>query len=198
MIERLCDDCGKPIKPDAKTRNKHRCLCEKNQSPEQLEKLKDNSSGKHGGARDGAGRPKGSMNEDSKVRMEAKKRFLERVAKVSDRLFNAQFDLAIGEKYLMVKRTEGEGKNRKTYTEIVDDPDTIVAYLNGDLNNHGEDEYYFMTTKPADNRALDSLLNRAFGKPDEKLEITDPEGKGLFGGAGLTIKVVDARDNSQS
>jgi hypothetical protein len=141
----------------------------------EAEKQKYNSVDKpkvNGGARPGAGRPKGGMNESTKIRMAAKQEFQRRVVAMSDQLFNAQYDLAIGEKFLLVKRVEGEGKNRKTWIETVTSLETIKEYIedDGESLNDGED-FYYLSTKPANNMALDSLLNRAYGKPDEKLTL---------------------------
>ena len=138
-----------------------------------LENKKDDST--WGGARAGAGRPKGSENEETKLRREAEQAYKIRVANHVDRIFNSQLDLAVGEKYLMVKRVEGEGKNRRTWVEIVTDPETIKEYLDDDgvsLNKDAGEDYYYMTTKPANNMALDSLMNRAFGKPKESIDHT--------------------------
>lgn len=138
----------------------------------------DSAPKKNGGARPGAGRPKGSENESTKLRRLAKLAFQDRVAAVTDRLFNSQYDLAIGEKYLMVKRVEGEGKNRRTWVEVVEDVGTISQYIEDDgasLNEDSGEDYYYMTTKPANNMALDSLLNRAYGKADEKLTLANDE-----------------------
>lgn len=44
-VERLCTTCGKPIKPEAKTRNAHRCLCEENQSEAQKKLSGGNQAG---------------------------------------------------------------------------------------------------------------------------------------------------------
>lgn len=136
-----------------------------------IEKLKNDSiddtpiKGK-GGARPGAGRHKGGQNESTKLRAAAKQDFQRRVVATSDNLFNAQYDLAIGEKYLMLTETVGKSRD----TSIVTDTELIIQFINGTLENT-DTEYYFMTTKPANNQALDSLLNRAYGKPDEKLEV---------------------------
>lgn len=111
------------------------------------------------------------MNESTKVRMAAKIEFQRRVAKHADELFHSQFDLAKGEKYLMVVRTLGEGNRTRRETEIVTNPELIKQYLDEQLENTDE-EFYYMTTKPANNMALDSLLNRAFGKAEESLDIT--------------------------
>lgn len=140
---------------------------------EEIEKLKNKS--KKGGARPGAGRPLGGMNQSSIERMKVKEAFIQRVNLHADHLFNAQYDLAIGEKYLMVKKTIGTGKNRKTWVEVVEDVETIKKYLDDDgvtLNEDSDSEYYYMTTKPANGMALDSLLNRSFGKAEEKLDVT--------------------------
>lgn len=133
----------------------------------------DNSKSKStwGGKREGSGRPKGSMNEATKERIETKAAFIDRVNKNADKLFNSQLDLAVGEKYLMVVRTIGTGSKQRRETSIVTDTDTIKSFLDEELDNTDE-EYYFMTTKPADNKAIDSLLNRSFGKAEEKLDIT--------------------------
>lgn len=148
-----------------------------------LDSLKNES--KHGGKRKGAGRQKGSMNKATMDTKITKRRFQQRVNQNADKLFNAQLDLAIGEKHLMVVRTEGTGKNRKRWTEIVENPDMIRQYLDDELMDDDE-HYYYMTTKPANNQAIDSLLNRSFGKATEKVEF---EG-GLFKASQLTIKVV--------
>lgn len=142
---------------------------------EENEKLKNNSNSEHtgaGGARAGAGRKPGGENEATKLRRAAKAAFQERVMAVSDQLFNAQFDLAVGEKYLMLTETIGKSRD----TSIVEDPELIKQFINGTLENT-DTKYYFMTTKPANNQALDSLLNRAYGKAEEKLDITSDDEK---------------------
>jgi Mg2+ and Co2+ transporter CorA len=139
----------------------------------EVESLNDIQKRTHGGSREGAGRPKHSKNPDTIQREEAAKQFKERVAKNVDRLFNAQLDKALGEKYLMVITTTGEGAKQRRETTIVTDPETIKDFLDSDEDpKFGEDnEYYFISTKPADNMALDSLLNRSFGRATEKIEL---------------------------
>jgi hypothetical protein len=106
-----------------------------------------------------------------------KRHFVERILKNTDRLFNAQLDKAIGEKFLMVKITERgpKGAIRREYHEIVDNPQTILEYLDGQLDGGEEigdaDHYYYMSTKPADNMAISNMLDRAYGKPTEKVEL---------------------------
>lgn len=155
---------------------------------QQLENLKNNSSEpaddgqpQHGGAREGAGRPKGSENEDTKQRRLASSLFKDRVAKHANKLFNAQLDKAIGEKYLFVKTTVNKGKkNERQETSIVTDPEIIKQFLDDELNQDGADEWYFISTKGADNYAIESLLNRAFGTAVKAVDLTS-NGESVLG-----------------
>lgn len=156
-------------------------------SPE-LENLKNNSSEaqddtpQHGGARPGAGRPKGSENDDTKRRRMAATQFKDRVATHVDKLFNAQLDKAVGEKFLFVSITINKGKkNERKETSIVTDPETIKRFLDGEYNQDGDDEYYFISTKAADNYAIESLLNRAFGTAVKAVDVTS-KGESLLQG----------------
>lgn len=132
------------------------------------------------------GRKKGSMNKTTAESRIAKAAFIDRVNKNVDKLFNSQFDLAAGEKYLMVVKTVGKGAKARRETSIVTDPELIKQYLDEELEDT-ETEYYFMTTKPADNKALDSLLNRSFGKAAESLDVTT-NGESINPMAGLTTE----------
>jgi hypothetical protein len=143
--------------------------------------------GKNGGPRAGGGRPKGTLSPKTVTIMEAKKKFQERVAGMADKLIAAQASKALGEQHLMRIWYEGEGKNRRKNVEIVDDIEVIQQYFEGTLDTSYGDEYYFMTTKPADNQAIESLLNRSFGKATEKIEI---EG-GFFKADQLNIQIVN-------
>lgn len=136
----------------------------------EIESLKEKRK-RWGGARPGAGRKLHSKNPATVKREEAKRQFQERVAKHADKIFNAQLDLAVGEKYLMVVKTIGTGNRQHRETSIVTDTETIKQYLDEELDST-DTEFYFMSTKPANNNALDSLLSRSFGKADEKLDIT--------------------------
>lgn len=140
-----------------------------NEDTQQLDNLTDKP--KWGGKRDGSGRKEGSKNKATLEQQEVKKAFIDRVNTNADRLFNAQLDLAIGEKYLMVKRVSGTGKERKAWVEIVTDTETIKEFLDDETDLNNGDDFYYMTTRPANGIAIDSLLNRSIGKPTEKMEI---------------------------
>lgn len=141
-----------------------------------VENLKNNSNventpAEHGGARPGAGRPKGTENKETKERRAALEVFKERVEKHADRLFNAQAKLATGEQYLFCRTTTEDSKGKRmTTTEIITDPEIIKQYLDDELDDT-TDEYYYISTKPANNMAIDSLLNRAFGTPNKNIDV---------------------------
>jgi hypothetical protein len=136
--------------------------------------LIENHKKSRGGKREGSGRPLGSIEAKKASQIAAKERFLSRVHVNADKLFNAQLDKAVGEKYLMVKKTSGTGKDRKSWTEIVTDPELIKQFLDEELDDTDQ-EFYYMTTKPADNQAIQGLLDRGFGKAQEKVDITSNE-----------------------
>ncbi len=145
-----------------------------------FESLKNNSNSKRGGARPGAGRPKGKPNQATIDRMAVKKAFQERVAAHADSLFNAQFRLAVGEAFVYHVYYTGSGKNRKKHTEIVRNPELIRELIDehgdnlgfGTKDSNDQDHYYFVSTTAANNQALEALLNRSFGKADENIDIT--------------------------
>lgn len=127
--------------------------------------------GKVGGARAGGGRKPGGQNVKTREREAVLEAFRLRVQKHTDRLFNAQANLATGEQYLYCKTTTTDSKGKQTtHTEIVTDPETIRQYLDGELDD-SDDEYYYISTKPANNMAIDSLLNRAFGTPNKNIDL---------------------------
>lgn len=127
--------------------------------------------GKLGGARKGGGRKAHGKNQKTVEREAQLEAFRNRVGQHADRLFNAQANLATGEQYLFVVITETNKQGKSTRrTETVTDPETIKAYLDETLDQ-GEDEYYYISTKPANNMAIDSLLNRAFGTPNKNIDL---------------------------
>lgn len=134
----------------------------------------------HGGKREGAGRPKGSLNETNALLRETKKAFQERVASIADQLFQAQSMLALGERNLYIVRKDKDGKQMKA--EMVDDPNVVLKYLQGDYDD--SDDYYYIATKSPDNQAATSLLDRAYGKARQEMDITS-------GGESLATETVD-------
>lgn len=81
--------------------------------------------------------------------------------------------VAKGVTYLFRIHTDSKGNKGKP--ELVDSEWEISAYLNGEFD-HAQDDYFFITTERPDNKAIDSMLDRAFGKAPQKLEHTGPDG----------------------
>jgi hypothetical protein len=144
---------------------------------EQNESLNNNSKSRRGGVRPGAGRPKGSMEKSTLERLAIRKRFEDRIHHNADRLLNAALTKALGESFLMHKYTVGSGTKARTVIDVVEDVETIIAYLNDELNNSGDEDWYYISTKPVDMVAVKELYDRAFGKPLQKNELTGKDGE---------------------
>lgn len=127
----------------------------------------------HGGKRAGAGKPKGKPNKATLEKQKVAEAFNQRVMAKADALFNAQLTLAVGSmKVFRIDETEGEGGKKKREHTHVTDPDEIKRLLDEHDGANGvvDGVYYYFSDVPPDNRAIDSMLNRALGKPKETLE----------------------------
>jgi hypothetical protein len=142
------------------------------------------------------GRPKGSLNKATIEKKEAQRQFIDRVVKNVDRLFNAQISLAEGCSYLYRIEDEGEGKNKKRKHVLVTSPEEIQAYLDDDVD---QDNYYYITTHTPDNKAIDSLMDRAFGKARQTIGLDGgEEGKPIPILATMNVPTHDSnQENSQ-
>jgi hypothetical protein len=122
-----------------------------------------------GGWRPNSGRPKGSKDRATLDREIVAEEIRQRVLNHSQELINAQLSLARGETRLIKVITEGDGKSAKRKHVMVTDPNEIIQFLDGDFEG-GEDYYYIATDKP-DTRAIDSLLDRIFGRANQSIEL---------------------------
>jgi hypothetical protein len=123
----------------------------------------------------GRGRPKGAKNRATLEKAAVMEEFNQRVMNAADTLFNAQLKLATGSQ--IVFRVDpvlnDKGKVVKEEHVHVTDPYEIKALLdeyegsNGTVDGH---YYYFQAVMP-NNQAIDSLLNRTFGKAKETHEV---------------------------
>jgi hypothetical protein len=119
----------------------------------------------------GRGRPKGAKNKATLEKAAVMEAFNQRVLNATDSLFNAQLKLATGSQivFRVDPTINDKGKVVKEEHVHVTDPDEIKALLdeyeggNGTVDGH---YYYFQAVMP-NNQAIDSLLNRTFGKPKE-------------------------------
>lgn len=152
--------------------------------------------GTNGGKRLGAGRKKGKKNAKTLEREKVLDAMRQRIMRISDRLIDKQLVLANGQQFLYkiekewVKTGKGEGVGywRSKKPELVEDESTIRWYLenqvdlaNGDIEDKNEpgDTYYFLTTKEPNNQALDSMLDRTFGRPTNSTKLVDDDDKSV-------------------
>ena len=136
---------------------------------------------KWGGVRANSGRPGGSKNPETIEKEKVLAQVRQRVARSADKLMDSQMNLAQGCQFLFVIETKvikvdgGKLIEKKEKPRIVTNPETIADYLAGDLDEE-EDEYYFMTTQKPDNKALDSLMDRTFGKSSQNVNLNLTDG----------------------
>lgn len=121
------------------------------------------------------GRPKGTTKKAIAERKQAEALVKLRISKAANALVNAQMHLALGATHLFVKKTtvNKDGKPRSS-VKMVTDPEIIARYLDGEFEN-SEDEFYFISTEKPDNKAIDSMLDRAFGKARQSVDITSDD-----------------------
>lgn len=132
-----------------------------------------------GGTRAGAGRPKGSLTEATKEKMRIEAALHGRILSAVDRMFNAQLALAEGLTFLYRIDEVGTGKAKRREHVLVTDPEEIKEVLDETDGAAGltDGGYYTLTTKPPDNKAIDSMLDRVFGKALTKTELTGKNGE---------------------
>ena len=127
-----------------------------------------------GGKRPGAGMPKGTKIKRTLEKERVLAGYRQRVMQHADSLFNAQYTKAIGS--IQVFRIDeidlGEGKTKKVHT-LVTEPEEIKEVLDATANGERTEGVYFVTEILPDNKAIDSMLDRTFGKPQQSIEITD-------------------------
>lgn len=117
------------------------------------------------------GRPKGRKSDLTLMKEAKLQAILDRVYTATDALITAQVGTGIGTSYLYMIETNAKTK-QKSRPVLITAQSTIESYLAGDLNEQGDNEYYYITTERPDNRAIDSLFDRAFGKAAQTMEIT--------------------------
>lgn len=136
------------------------------QSSEEIENKNEKS--KWGGKREGAGRKEGTKNsntiEDNIVKEEMRQRVIRSVGSLMD----SQMNLAKGCQLLFKIVKKGEKPI------LVVDQKEIENYLAGEYEDNKK-EYYFITTKVPDNKAIDSLLDRTFGKARQNIGLDGGE-----------------------
>lgn len=116
------------------------------------------------------------------LKEEAFRQIQEKLIERSLGLINTQTVLAHGaiKVFKIVTVTIGSGKNAKTYKEkpvLVANEEEIAAVIDYQFGDGTDDpsddeEFFFVVTQDPDNSAIRDQLNRVFGKPDGKVDIT--------------------------
>lgn len=137
---------------------------------------------KNGGARQGAGMPKGKMTAKVLERMKIKAVYNQRVMLHTDELFNAQLANAKGNTYIyeVVEIDIGGGKTKKKH-ELVTNPNQIAKILDENSGRSGEAEggYFIITTEKPDNAAIKDMLDRAYGTATQSIELEGKDGDAI-------------------
>lgn len=159
----------------------------------------------------GAGRPEGSENEKTKELRLVKAEMQNRIAAKANMLIAAQMRMAMGTHRLYMRELVPMGKLKRgnadsgneqhTYkvSRVVDDADFMI-YLSLEHDEHGSAkdestgvEYFYMLTSEGNHAALANLLDRAFGKPKENIEVgEDPDAPVGRHGTGNTAALREA------
>lgn len=135
-----------------------------------------------GGKRPGAGRPKGKPTKATLEKQKVLEAFNQRVMAKADALFNAQLMLAVGSmKVFRIDEVEGEGGKTKREHVHVTDPDEIKALLDehDGISGTVDGVYYYFTDIAPDNKSIEAMMNRAFGKPKENYEHSGIDGASI-------------------
>lgn len=136
----------------------------------------------NGGKREGAGRPKGSKDPHTLEREKTLEAVNNRIYKIADSLITAQASVAKGQQFLFridtVKSGDGRKKSERKKPILVTNEREIADYIdsleNGDdveKIDKNTDSYYYITTKEPVSAAVDSLMNRAYGRPKETMDL---------------------------
>ena len=128
----------------------------------------------HGGARAGAGKPKGTR-WASTLSKEAAREFLRRqVIKQLEPLVGAMIDNALGIKHLMM-RDPKTGKFERVAKDATD-PKVAEAQIDAALASGNS---FWIYTKDPSIQAFTDLMNRALDKPTEKVQHTGEVGRSI-------------------
>jgi len=139
------------------------------------------------------GRPRGKKNQATLDKEAALSEYRKKIIKNVNILWQKQFHLASGQTFLYkIEKEKTIGpkggvsyKNKKAV--LVTSQTEIEMYLCKRIENGDKDDkqnpnatYYFITTKEPDGKAIDSMLDRAFGKATQPVEGSGENGEFIF------------------
>lgn len=118
------------------------------------------------------GRPKGRKSNKTLEREAVNKAWQQLVLENMRPLFRKQLWLAMGQTYVYRKEKHGTGASMRIEHVLLEEPHEIADALDTIANHDEQDEdangYVYIVTKPPENRAIDSMLDRSLGKPVQK------------------------------
>ncbi|MCK5615203.1 hypothetical protein KAR91_75770 [Candidatus Pacearchaeota archaeon] len=151
-----------------------------------------------GGARKGAGKPKGhKLTKERKTFLQEKrdveKAYQKSVMKLAGKLLKHQAQLAQGCSYLY--RIDKDAKGNKKKPELVTSTTEIEDHPVGNVDD--PEAYYYITTERPDNRAIDSMMDRTFGKATQKIEHAGEDG-GAIKITGINMVVPNGKSDAET
>lgn len=114
------------------------------------------------------GRPRGAQNEASKILAREKAIFNKKASLRANKILNATTIAALGTHHLLELIRDPNNREVILERHIVRDAKRQEHFL--DEGEYGQ-EYIIVEGTPADWRAGDAILNRAWGKPKESIEV---------------------------
>lgn len=153
-----------------------------------------------GGARKGSGMKKGQKTQKTIEKEEARKAYQQLVLQNLRPLFGSQLSLARGVSYVYrIDRHYTKGSPVRVEHVLLEDPREIADALdiieNADPNGTEDGNgFYYVTTKAPENRAIDSLLDRALDKSKQVTDVTS-DGKAILGNAIVFSNFKDETDS---
>lgn len=115
------------------------------------------------------------------AKKEALKELKQRIMRSKEVLLNSQMNLAQGvqmlfkSKKLTIEDKDGNAiEIKKEKPVLVESQSEIESYLAGEYDDD-KDNYYFITVDKPDNKAIDSMFDRAFDKPRQNVGLDGGE-----------------------
>lgn len=145
--------------------------------PEISKKLEGNAETLAIEIKDRGGRPKGRRSRYDIEKTNTERLYKRMIVRSVRKIAYAQLSLARGCQYLFKLEKEYDEKQKRyvikpgTKAQVVKDRQEIADYLAGEYDNSEEADYYFITTEKPDIKAIDSALDRVFGKATQNTNV---------------------------
>lgn len=129
-----------------------------------------------GGKRPGAGRKAGTKNAATLEREAVLAVYRQRIMGAADQLFHSQLALSRGLSFVYRIERHGTGSKERIEHVLLESSyeiaDALDAIANGEQGFAHEDGYVYISVKAPENRAIDSMLDRALGKVTQGMDLT--------------------------